>query len=85
MQMYLSLKERAKASRADPEVQESLAAAKVDELGETRLNNGESYDDLLADSSSYEDFDQKASFTGRGGGFVRVQQLPAEDLLGARR
>jgi xylose isomerase len=84
MQMYLLLKERAKAFRADPEVQEALAAAKVDELEQPTLNDGETYDDLLADKASYEDFDHGAYFNGKGGGFVRVQQLLAEHLMGAR-
>ena len=49
MANYLLLKERAAAFRADPEVQEALAAAKVDELRTPTLNDGEGYDQLLAD------------------------------------
>ena len=84
MRMYLLLKERAKAFRADPEVQEALAVAKVDELSVPTLNPGESYDDLLADRSAYEDFDADAYFGGKSFGFVRLQQLATEHLLGAR-
>lgn len=84
MRMYLLLKERAAAFRADPEVQEALAAAKVDELSVPTLNPGESYDDLLADRSAYEDFDADAYFGGKSFGFVRLQQLASEHLLGAR-
>ena len=84
MATYLILKERAKAFRADPEVQEALAAAKVAELAVPTLGEGESYDDLLADRSAYEDFDSGAYYGGKGFGFVRLQQLATEHLLGAR-
>src|SRR5690606_20624128 len=84
MANYLLLAERADAFRADPEVQEALAAAKVAELREPTLNPGESYDDLLADRSAFEDFDTDAYFGGKDFGFVRLQQLAAEHLLGAR-
>jgi xylose isomerase len=84
MRMYLILKERAAAFRADPEVQEALAAAKVPELRTNTLGDGESYDDLLADRSAFEEFDAGAYFNGKGGGYVRLQQLASEHLLGAR-
>lgn len=84
MRMYLLLKERAAAFRADPEVQEALSAAKVDELSQPTLNEGESYDDFLADRSAFEDFDATKFFGGNGFGFVRLQQLATEHLLGAR-
>jgi xylose isomerase len=84
MQMYLLLKERAKAFRADPEVAEALAAAKVDEINRPTLNDGEGYAELLADRGSYEDFDASPYYNGRGFGFVRLQQLTLEHLLGAR-
>ncbi|MGO2930933.1 xylose isomerase [Microbacterium sp.] len=84
MRTYLLLKERAAAFRADPEVQEALAAAKVDELATPTLNPGESYDDFLADRSALEDFDADAYLGGKGFGFVRLQQLATEHLLGAR-
>ncbi|HEY8590875.1 MAG TPA: xylose isomerase, partial [Naasia sp.] len=45
---------------------------------------GESYDDLLGDRSAYEDFDASAYLNGKGFGFVRLQQLATEHLLGAR-
>jgi xylose isomerase len=84
MRMYLLLKERAAAFRADPEVQEALEAARVPEIRTNTLNDGESYDDLLADRSAYEDFDAEQYFGGKGFGFVRLQQLMLEHLLGAR-
>ncbi|MGV8907887.1 MAG: xylose isomerase [Propionicimonas sp.] len=84
MRTYLLLKERAAAFRADPEVQAALAAAKVAELAVPTLAEGESYDDLLADRSAYEEFDTGAYYAGKGFGFVRLQQLATEHLLGAR-
>ncbi|MBH0110465.1 xylose isomerase [Salinibacterium sp. NG22] len=84
MRTYLLLKERAAAFRADPDVQEALEAARVFELAENTLGENESYDDLLADRASYEDFDYEAYFNGKGFGFVRLQQLATEHLMGAR-
>lgn len=79
MRMYLLLKERAAAFRADPEVQEALQVAGVADLGKPTLNEGESYDDLLADDS----FDPEKA-AERGFGFVRLNQLALEHLAGAR-
>jgi len=84
MRMYLLLKERAQAFRADPEVQEALAAAKVQDIYTPTLNEGESYDDILADRSSYEDFAADEYFDAKGFGFVRLNQLALEHLMGAR-
>jgi xylose isomerase len=83
MRTYLLLKERAAAFRADPEVQEALEAAKVFELSTPTLNEGETYDDFLADRSAYEDFDAGTA-GARPGGQVRLSQLALEHLLGAR-
>ncbi|MBX3194163.1 MAG: xylose isomerase [Microbacteriaceae bacterium] len=84
MRTYLLLKERARAFRADPEVQEALAAARVPELAQPTLGDGEGYEGLLADRGAYEDFDAGAYLGGHGFGFVRLQQLATEHLLGAR-
>jgi xylose isomerase len=84
MRTYLLLKERAAAFRADPEVQEALAASRVAQIAEPTLSAGETYDDLLADRSAYEDFDTDSYFGGMGFGFVRLNQLALEYLLGAR-
>lgn len=65
-------------------MQAALSAAKVDELSTPTLNSGESYDDFLADRSAYEEFDADAYFGGKGFGFVRLQQLAMEHLMGAR-
>ena len=77
------LKERSAAFRADPEVQEALAAGRVAELAVPTLAEGESYDDLLADRSACEDFDADA-VGAPGLGFVRLNQLAIEHLLGFR-
>ncbi|GAA2677934.1 MULTISPECIES: xylose isomerase [Actinoplanes] len=83
IRMYLLLKERAKAFRADPEVQEALAASKVAELSAPTLNPGETYADLIADRAAFEDYDADAA-GAQGYGFVRLNQLAIEHLLGAR-
>jgi xylose isomerase len=83
MRTYLLLKERAAAFRADPEVQAALAASRVPELATPTLGAGESYDDLLADRSAYEDFDVDGA-AARGLGAVHLTQLAVEHLLGAR-
>jgi xylose isomerase len=83
MRTYLLLKERAAAFRADPEVQTALAATKAAELAAPTLAAGESYADLLADRSAFEDFDADA-VGERGCGYVRLNQLAVEHLMGAR-
>jgi xylose isomerase len=83
MAMYLLLKERALAFRADAEVQEALKASGVFELGETTLAAGETTADLLADAASFEDFDADQA-AERSFAFVRLNQLAIEHLLGAR-
>jgi xylose isomerase len=83
MRTYLLLKERAKAFRADPEVQAALAASKVPDLAIPTLAPGESYENLLADRSAFEDFDADA-VAERGYNFVQLDQLAIEHLLGAR-
>ncbi|MGN9812730.1 xylose isomerase [Micromonospora sp. BQ11] len=83
MRTYLLLKERAAAFRADPEVAEALAASRVAELATPTLAPGEGYAELLADTSAFEQFDVDAA-AARGFGFVRLNQLAVEHLLGAR-
>ena len=83
MQTYLLLKERARAFRADPEVQAALEASRVAELAVPTLSPGETAADLLADRSAFEDFDAEAAGR-RGYGFVQLDQLAVEHVLGAR-
>jgi xylose isomerase len=64
-------------------VVEALHAARVDELAVPTRGAGESIEDLLADRSAYEDFDADKA-AERGYGFVALNQLAVEHLLGAR-
>jgi xylose isomerase len=82
MRTYLLLRERARAFRADPEVQEALAASRVPELAEPTVGP-EGLAGLAADRSAYEEFDADAT-ARRGFGFGRLDQLMVEHLLGAR-
>jgi xylose isomerase len=84
MRMYLLLKERAKAFRADPEVKAAILASRQDQLAQPTLAKGETLEAFLADTSAYEDFDPDVYYNGKGFGFVQLQQLAAEHLMGAR-
>jgi xylose isomerase len=64
-------------------VQEALAASGVAALSEPTLSSGEDVASLLADRSAFEDFDADKAGE-RGYGFVRLNQLAIEHLLGAR-
>jgi xylose isomerase len=83
MRTYRLLRERAAAFRADPEVQEALTAAAVPELATPTLADGETYADLLADRSAFEDYDVEAA-GARAAGVERLAQLAVEHVLGAR-
>ena len=83
MELYLTLRDRARAFRADPEVQEALKAARVEELSSPTLSEGETYEQLLADSTAYEDYDPEPART-QGYGYAHLQRLAVEHLLGAR-
>jgi xylose isomerase len=83
MSTYLLLKERAAAFRADPEVAEAMAVSGVAELAKPTLNPGETVADLKADRSAFEDYDAVKAGE-RGYGYVRLNQLAVEHLLGAR-
>jgi xylose isomerase len=83
MELYVSMREKARAFRADPEVQEALQAARVPELAQPTLGEGETYNELLQDRSAFEDFDIDRART-QGYGFARLQRLAIEHLLGTR-
>jgi xylose isomerase len=83
MRTYLLLKQRVANYRSDPEVAEALEAAGVASLAEPTLSPGETIEQFRADPSSYEDYDPDRSGQ-RGYGFVRLNQLALEHLLGAR-
>ncbi|WP_433540745.1 xylose isomerase [Streptosporangium sandarakinum] len=78
MRMYLILKEKSRAFRADPEVAEALAASRVAELSESTLAPGETLADLADD-----EFDVEAA-AARGFHFSRLNQLAMDHLLGVR-
>jgi xylose isomerase len=83
MRMYLLLKERALAFRADPEVHEALTASGITELAQPTIAIGETRADLLADPSAFEDFDADKAGE-RSYAFVHLNQLAVEHVLGAR-
>ena len=79
MTNYLILREKSKAFRADPEVQEALEAAKVAELKVPTLEPGETWSQLK--EWALPDVDALAA---RGAGFERLDQLALEHLYGVR-
>jgi xylose isomerase len=78
MRNYLILREKARAFRADPEVQEAMRLARVAQLAVPTVADGESLDDLRSES-----FDPDAA-AERGMGFERLDQLALEHLYGVR-
>jgi xylose isomerase len=82
MATYLLLRERVRTYRADPEVVEARAAAGVDTLREPTLAAGETLSELRADAGVVSFDPDRAG--ERGYGFVRLNQLALEHLLGAR-
>ncbi|MFI6105517.1 xylose isomerase [Streptomyces sp. NPDC051310] len=80
MRNYLVLKSRAAAFRADPEVQEALAASRLPDLSRPTADDGLAA--LLADPSAYESFDPAAAAT-RSMAFERLDQLAWNHLLAA--
>ena len=78
MEMYLLLAEKARAFRADPEVQELMEAASIFELAEPTLAAGESVADFLA---SDEPFDPDAKGE-REYHYVALQQAAMRHLVG---
>lgn len=83
MTTYLLLKERAAAYRADPEVQQAIAASRVEELAQPTLDADEPPGALMTatDVPSMSDADAVAE---EGYHFVRLNQLAVEHALGAR-
>ena len=80
MELYLTLRDRSRTFRADAKVQEALAAAEVAELSRPTLNDGETYEQLQSDRSSFEDYDLESART-KGYGFAELQRLAIEHLL----
>jgi xylose isomerase len=78
MRNYLILRAKARAFRADPEVGQALADARVDQLSTPTLASGETIESLRAETF---DPDQAGR---RGMAFERLDQLALEHLYGVR-
>jgi xylose isomerase len=78
MRNYLVLRAKARAFRADPEVQAALHAARVDELSTPTLAAGETLADVRRES-----FDPEAA-AERGMHFEHLDQLALDHLYGIR-
>ncbi|MFC7326666.1 xylose isomerase [Marinactinospora rubrisoli] len=78
MRNYLILKEKAAAFRADPEVADALAAARVAELAEPTLGAKETLADLMAEEIDLDEVGR------RGYHFERLDQLALDHLFGVR-
>jgi xylose isomerase len=78
MRNYLILRAKVRAFRADPEVQEALRAARLDELAVPTLADGESWRDVR---SFTPDID---ALGARGAAFEHLDQLAIEHLYGVR-
>jgi xylose isomerase len=79
MRNYLILREKVKAFRADPEVQQALRDARVPELSTPTLATGETWRDLV--DAPVPDV---TSLAERGMAFERLDQLALEHLYGVR-
>jgi xylose isomerase len=78
MRNYLILREKVRAFRADPEVAEALAAARVPDLSLPTLGEGETWRDVRGFTPDVE------ALAGRGMAFERLDQLALEHLYGVR-
>jgi xylose isomerase len=78
MRNYLILRERVAAFRADPQVHQALADARVPELARPTLGPGERLADVRAERPDVEEL------AARGMAFERLDQLAMEHLLGVR-
>ena len=81
---YLLLKERAQSFRQDKEVAQALERSRVNQINSPTLNPGETPAQLMADSSAGAGFAVDDYFDGKGFGFVQLNQLALEHLMGAR-
>ena len=78
MRNYLILREKSRAFRGDPDVQQALREARVDELATATMAPGETLEDLRADVFDPEEAGR------RGMGFEKLDQLALEHLYGVR-
>ncbi len=79
MRNYLILREKATAFRADPEVQQALADARVGELSEPTLSEGEGWAEIAAAPAP-----DVETIGAKGMAFERLDQLALEHLYGVR-
>jgi xylose isomerase len=82
MNTYLHLRQRAAAYRNDPDVHAAMQAAGVTTLTQPTLNAGETLTDLRT-APDVTDFDPDTT-AEHGYGFVQLNQLALEHLIGAR-
>jgi xylose isomerase len=78
MRNYLILREKVRAFRADPQVQEALQAARVAQLAVPTLAPGETWRDVAGFVPDV------ATLAERGMAFERLDQLALEHLYGVR-
>jgi len=78
MRNYLILREKVRAFRSDPEVQQALRAARVDQLAVPTLGSGETWRDVAGFVPDV------ATLAERGMAFERLDQLALEHLYGVR-
>ncbi|HTA11104.1 MAG TPA: xylose isomerase [Streptosporangiaceae bacterium] len=78
MRNYLILREKARAFRADPHVQQALRAARVDLLSVPTLAHGETWHDVIGFAPDTE------LLAARGMAFEHLDQLALEHLYGVR-
>jgi xylose isomerase len=83
IRMYNLLLERAEKFENDPEVKSLRQRAKVDQVGLPTLSSGESATSLL-EAADAAKFDPDAYFNAKGAGFVQLNQIALEHLMGAR-
>jgi xylose isomerase len=78
MRNYLILRDKVRTFRADPQVQEALRAARVDQLATPTLAPGETWRDVAGFVPDV------ATLAERGMAFERLDQLALEHLYGVR-
>lgn len=81
MEMYLMLKEKAEAFRADPVTQELMATAGIAELAEPTVAEGESIEAFLDDQDAFENYDANAAGE-REYHYVELYQQAMRHLIG---
>ena len=81
--MYNLLKERAQKFENDPEVKALRLRAKVDQVAISTLASGETAASLVKDSAT-NGFAPDEYFNNKGAGFVQLNQIALEHLMGAR-